>query len=71
LGARIGFSQTDEMKFMKRWLLARGERVSIAIPGMPDMDMSGNPTHAMPGMLTPEQMGGYVRPRMRSSTDCF
>jgi uncharacterized protein (DUF305 family) len=58
LGTRIGLSQTDEMKFMKRWLLARGERVSMAMPDMPDIDMSGNPMRAMPGMLTPEQMGG-------------
>jgi len=56
LGARISRSQTDEMNFMKRWLLARGEPVSMAMPGMPNMDMSGNPMHAMPGMLTPEQM---------------
>jgi len=26
------------------------------MPGMPDMDKSGNAMHAMPGMLTPEQM---------------
>jgi uncharacterized protein (DUF305 family) len=57
LGARIGLSQADEMKFMKRWLTARGESVSMAMPGMPDMDMNGNPMKAMPGMLTPKQMG--------------
>jgi len=56
LGARISLSQADEIKFMKRWLLARGESVSMTMPGMPDMDMSGNPMHAMPGMLTAEQM---------------
>jgi uncharacterized protein (DUF305 family) len=56
LGARIGLSQADEMKFMKRWLRARGEPVSMAMPGMPDMDMSGHPMQAMPGMLTPKQM---------------
>lgn len=56
LGARIHSSQTDEIKFMKRWLAARGEPVSMAMPGMPDMDMSGRPMHLMPGMLTPEQM---------------
>src|ERR1700722_8897852 len=56
LGARIGLSQTDEMKFMKRWLVARGEPASMAMPGMPDMDRSGNPMRAMPGMLTPQQM---------------
>lgn len=56
LGARISSSQADEMNFMKRWLAARGEPVSIAMPGMPDMDMTGAPMPSMPGMLTPEQM---------------
>jgi uncharacterized protein (DUF305 family) len=56
LGARISSSQSDEIKFMQRWLAARGEPVSMAMPGMPDMDMSGNPMPLMPGMLTPEQM---------------
>jgi len=56
LGARISLSQSEEMKFMKRWLLARGESTSMAMPGMPEMDTSGNAMHAMPGMLTPEQM---------------
>ncbi len=56
LGARISVSQTDEIKFMKRWLVARGAPVSMAMPGMPDMDMSGKPMPSMPGMLTPEQM---------------
>jgi uncharacterized protein (DUF305 family) len=56
LGARISLSQTDEIKFMKRWLAARGAPVSMAMPGMPDMDMSGKPMPPMPGMLTPEQM---------------
>jgi uncharacterized protein (DUF305 family) len=63
LGARISLSQTDEMKFMKRWLLARGEPVSMTMPGMPDMDMSGNPMHAMPGMLTPVQMDALRQAR--------
>ncbi len=56
LGARIGLSQSDEIKFMKQWLAARGQPESMSMPGMPDMDMSGNPMHAMPGMLTREQM---------------
>jgi uncharacterized protein (DUF305 family) len=56
LGARISRSQTDEMNFMKRWLTARGEPISMAMPGMPDMDKNGNPMQAMPGMLTPQQM---------------
>lgn len=56
LGARIRSSQTDEIKFMKRWLSVRGEPVSMAMPGMPGMDQSGRPMPLMPGMLTPEQM---------------
>ncbi|HXN73287.1 MAG TPA: DUF305 domain-containing protein [Candidatus Acidoferrales bacterium] len=58
LGARISSSQSDEIKFMQRWLAARGESVSMsmAMEGMPDMDKSGKPMALMPGMLTPEQM---------------
>jgi uncharacterized protein (DUF305 family) len=56
LGARISSSQSDEIRFMKRWLAARGEPTSMAMPGMPDMDRAGNPMALMPGMLTPEQM---------------
>lgn len=56
IGARISISQTDEMKFMERWLRVRGETDSMAMPGMPDMDKQGNPMKAMPGMLTPDQM---------------
>jgi uncharacterized protein (DUF305 family) len=56
LGARISSSQTDEINFMKRWLAARGEPISMAMPGMPDMDRSGRPMALMPGMLTPQQM---------------
>jgi uncharacterized protein (DUF305 family) len=56
LGARISLSQSDEIRFMKRWLIARSEPVSMSMPGMPDMDMSGKPMQAMPGMLTPDQM---------------
>ncbi len=56
LGARISSSQSDEIKFMQRWLAARGERVTMATPGMPGMDMSREPMALMPGMLTAEQM---------------
>jgi uncharacterized protein (DUF305 family) len=66
LGARISSSQSDEIKFMKRWLAARGESVSLPMPDMPAMDMPGmNMPHQtmpnqimplMPGMLTPQQM---------------
>jgi uncharacterized protein (DUF305 family) len=71
LGARISHSQSDEIRFMRRWLTERGEPLSMAMPGMqgpqtpdhdvPAHDMSGHDMarHAMalmPGMLTPEQM---------------
>jgi uncharacterized protein (DUF305 family) len=56
LGARISSSQSDEIKFMRRWLAARGAATSMSMPGMPDMDTSGHPMMLMPGMLTPEQM---------------
>jgi len=62
LGARISKSQSDEIKFMKRWLEARGEPVSPTMPGMPStampsMDMSSHHM-LMPGMLTLKQMDG-------------
>ena len=56
LGARISSSQSDEIKFMKRWLAARGESVPKAMPKMPGMDMSHETMARMPGMLTPQQM---------------
>jgi len=61
LGARISSSQSDEIKFMQRWLAARGEPLSMSTPATPGMDMPGmdmqrQPIALMPGMLTPEQM---------------
>jgi uncharacterized protein (DUF305 family) len=55
LGARISLSQSDEIRFMKRWLIARGQPTFLSMPGMPDMDRNGKPM-MMPGMLTPAQM---------------
>ena len=55
LGARISHSQSEEIKFMQRWLATRGEPLSLAMPEMPGMDMSQQPM-LMPGMLTPRQM---------------
>jgi uncharacterized protein (DUF305 family) len=55
LGARISRSQSDEIKFMKRWLMVRGEPISTAMPEMPGMDMSHHEM-LMPGMLTAKQM---------------
>jgi uncharacterized protein (DUF305 family) len=58
LGARISRSQSDEIKFMKRWLAARGQPVSGAMThmNMPHDKMSHEHMALMPGMLTPEQM---------------
>ena len=55
LGARISHSQSEEIRFMQRWLATRGEPLSLAMPEMPGMDMSSQPM-LMPGMLTPKQM---------------
>jgi uncharacterized protein (DUF305 family) len=63
LGARISSSQTDEIKFMKRWLTARGEPISMAMAGMKEKDMSHAPMPLMPGMLTPEQMEALRKAR--------
>src|SRR5215475_5934264 len=61
LGARISRSQSDEIKFMKRWLVSRGQ--PEAMPDMRDMNrhhdhmnMSHESMALMPGMLSPEQM---------------
>jgi uncharacterized protein (DUF305 family) len=56
LGAKISSSQMDEINFMKRWLVLRGEPISMIMPSMPGMDMSGQPMPPMPGMLTEKQM---------------
>src|SRR3984893_12494129 len=56
--ARLSSSQSDEIKFMKRWLEARGEPTSLMMPEMAGMDMSSHasPSMLMPGMLTEKQM---------------
>ena len=61
LGARISRSQSDEIKFMKRWLASRGQPISETMPDMHHKNMSHeNMSHEsmalMPGMLTSEQM---------------
>ena len=63
LGARISRSQSDEIKFMQRWLAVRGEPVSMppqkmtgSESHMDHKNMSHESIHLMPGMLTPEQM---------------
>lgn len=47
LGARISSSQSDEIKFMKRWLAARDESIPLAMPNMPGMNMSHDTSHDM------------------------
>jgi len=56
LGARISSSQSDEIKFMRRWLAARRQSLSMTTAAMAGMDMSHERTALMPGMLTTEQM---------------
>src|SRR3989440_1490825 len=62
LGARISHSQSEEIKFMRRWLEARGEPTEMPtkmggmnMSGMSGMDMSKHEM-LMPGMLTKAQM---------------
>ena len=71
LGARISRSQSDEIKFMKRWLATRGQPTSETMPDMHHMNMPGmdhsKMSHGamalMPGMLTPEQMEALRKAR--------
>lgn len=58
LGARISHSQADEIAFMKRWLVARGQPVSDPAHDMHKMHANHqNMSHdLMPGMLSAEQM---------------
>ena len=60
LGARISRSQSDEMNFMKRWLMLRGEPASPPMHHMPGMNMSGH-SMLMPGMLTAKQMAALKK----------
>jgi uncharacterized protein (DUF305 family) len=71
LGARISSSQSDEIKFMRRWLAARGERASMPAPEMPGMDMSRQAMPLMPGMLTPEQMNVLRKAKGAEFDDLF
>ena len=70
LGVRISHSQADEMRFMKRWLTARGEPVSPPMHHMPGMDMSKHEM-LMPGMLTAKQMDALKNARGREFDQLF
>lgn len=63
LGARISSSQSDEIKFMKRWLAARGESIPKSTSSMPGMDMPHDSMGLIPGMLTSEQMQALRKAR--------
>jgi uncharacterized protein (DUF305 family) len=60
LGARISHSQAEEIKFMERWLAARGQPTTVPMQSMAGMDMPGMDMSKhemlMPGMLTAKQM---------------
>jgi uncharacterized protein (DUF305 family) len=64
-GKKISISQTDEIKFMQKWLEDRGLAVPMQMShmdhmqGMDHMDMGSMPM--MPGMLTPQQMKALAK----------
>jgi|KBSMisStandDraft_5_1062788.scaffolds.fasta_scaffold47727_2 uncharacterized protein (DUF305 family) len=78
LGARISHSQSDEIKFMKRWLTTRGEEVSLPMSDMPGMDTAmdmskDGASHSMlmPGMLTPKQMDALKKAKDKDFDHLF
>src|SRR5688572_16648722 len=70
LGERISRSQSDEINFMKRWLMTRGESSSPAMHEMPGMDMSSHQM-LMPGMLTPKQMDALRKAKGKEFDELF
>lgn len=71
LGARISRSQSDEIRFMKRWLASRGQPTSPAMADMPHMNMSHGHMGLMPGMLSPEQMEALRKARGQEFDNLF
>jgi uncharacterized protein (DUF305 family) len=74
LGARISQSQSDEMNFMKRWLEARKQSVSMPMKGMEGMDMPGmdmSSNMLMPGMLTKKQMNALKKAKGKEFDKLF
>ena len=70
LGARISRSQADEISFMKRWLMARGESTSAPMHHMAGMDMSSHQM-LMPGMLTEKQMAALRKAKGKEFDQLF
>ena len=63
LGSRISQSQSDEMNFMKRWLVTRNEPTEMEMD-MDDMAGMDHGSHnMMPGMLSGKQMAALRRAR--------
>lgn len=77
LGARISQSQSDEMNFMRRWLVVRSESTEMtdAHKHMPGMDMSGmdmsKHSMLMPGMLSEKQMNALRDARGKAFDKLF
>jgi uncharacterized protein (DUF305 family) len=71
LGARISSSQSDEIRFMRRWLALRGESISLAMPAMSNMDLSQEKMALMPGMLMPEQVEALRKAKGAEFDDLF
>lgn len=64
LGARISRSQSDEIKFMRRWLASRGQPALMHdMSHMSHGNMSHESMMLMPGMLTAEQMEALRKAR--------
>jgi uncharacterized protein (DUF305 family) len=60
LGERISISQSDEIKYMKQWLMDRGKPLEMDMGDMAGMKgMDSMPM--MPGMLTPQQMAALAK----------
>ncbi len=54
IGTKISQSQTDEINFMKRWLMLRGEKTEMQ--GMSGDNNSSHNHSMMPGMLSAKKM---------------
>lgn len=64
LGKRISISQSDEIRFMKQWLIDRNQPTTMEMGDMKGMDHKGHNMGSMalmPGMLSPEQMKELAR----------
>ena len=70
LGARISRSQSSEIEFMKRWLMARGQPTEHTMHHMPGMDMASD-SMLMPGMLSPKQMAALRKAKGKQFDQLF